>query len=56
MIVFGVSIVFAEVSDSSGLLFYLSGENGFIPEIAKGEPEPTFIEEVEIIPDGAEPI
>ncbi len=51
--IFSVSIVFANISDSSGLLFYLSGENGFIPEIAKGEPEPTFIREVEVIRDGA---
>jgi len=48
-----ISSVYANIPNKSGLLFYLSGENGFIPDAANGEPEPTFISEVDIIPDGA---
>jgi len=35
-----------------GLLFYLSGNNGLTADYSNGEPEPSFIRGVEIIPDG----
>jgi hypothetical protein len=35
------------------LLFHLSGENGFIADTAGGNPEPTFLNNVSVIPDGA---
>ncbi|MBT4484200.1 MAG: hypothetical protein HOC71_11060, partial [Candidatus Latescibacteria bacterium] len=39
-------------SDDPGLLFYLSGNNGFSADYAEGNPEPSFLNAVEIIPDG----
>ncbi len=35
-----------------GLLFYLSGETGFRADFAFGDPEPNFLEQVEIIDGG----
>ena len=35
-----------------GLLFYLSGENGFTADFAAGNPEPNFLNLVEVIADG----
>ncbi|MCL2069142.1 MAG: LamG domain-containing protein, partial [Oscillospiraceae bacterium] len=35
-----------------GLLFYLSGENGFDADFAKGRAAPTFLDQVEIIDGG----
>lgn len=40
------------IKNEWGLLFYLSGENGSRPQVAKGDPEPNFFENVEIIEDG----
>ena len=37
----------------NGLLFYLSAEKGFSADIAKGNPEPNFINKVNIIESGA---
>lgn len=39
--------------DEPGLLFYLSGEKGATADFARGDPEPSAINDVEIIPDGA---
>ena len=36
-----------------GLLFYLSGENGFDADFAKGRQTPTFLSEVDVIDGGA---
>lgn len=36
-----------------GLLFYLSGDNGFEAEVAGGKATPNFLNDVEIIDDGA---
>ncbi|MDR1637362.1 MAG: hypothetical protein LBR93_08490, partial [Treponema sp.] len=36
-----------------GLLFYLSGENGFEADFARGRASPTFLSEVKLIEDGA---
>ena len=36
-----------------GLLFYLSGDKGFTADYAAGNPEPNFLANVKIIPDGA---
>ena len=47
-------IPFADAQQGSGLLFYLSGENGFNADFAHGDPEPTFLYQVDIIPDGAQ--
>ncbi len=38
--------------DREGLLFYLSGENGEVPEVACGNPIPNFYKNVDIIDDG----
>lgn len=37
---------------NEGILFYLSGEQGSVPEIAAGNPEPNFFKDVEVIGDG----
>ena len=37
------------IKNEWGLLFYLSGENGSRPQVAKGDPEPNFFENVEIM-------
>ena len=36
-----------------GLLFYLSGDHQFEADFASGDPKPTFLRDVKIIPDGA---
>jgi hypothetical protein len=41
-----------DYSTIPGLLFYLSGENGFEADFAGGRAGPTFLSEVEIIDDG----
>lgn len=38
--------------NQAGLLFYLSGDQGSRPEVAQGNPEPNFFENVDIIEDG----
>ena len=38
---------------NSGLLFYLSGNNGFKADYASGNPNPNFLKDVKIIKDGA---
>lgn len=38
---------------NNGLLFYLSGEHAFTADYANGDPEPVFIENTNIISDGA---
>ncbi len=40
------------LKNDSGLLFYLSGDNGSQPEVALGNPEPNFFQNVETIEDG----
>ena len=37
----------------TGLLFYLSGDNGFTADFAKGNPNPSFLNDVTIVKDGA---
>jgi hypothetical protein len=46
------SVCFAAASEPE-LLFYLSGDNGFTADYAAGNPEPNFLANVKIIPDGA---
>jgi hypothetical protein len=46
------SVCFAAASEP-GLLFYLSGDNGFTADYAAGKGEPNFLANVKIIPDGA---
>ncbi len=36
-----------------GLLFHLSGDRGFTADYAAGEPDPTFLHDVTVIPGGA---
>src|SRR4030095_8991161 len=36
-----------------GLLFYLSGDHQFIADYAAGDPKPTFLRDVRLVPDGA---
>ncbi len=40
-------------SPEAGLLFYLSGDHEFVADYAAGDPKPTFLRDVKIIPDGA---
>lgn len=42
-----------EPRDKEGLLFWLSGEHGSVPETAKGNPVPNFFKNVETVEDGA---
>jgi hypothetical protein len=45
---------FAQEAQNPGLLFYLSGDKGFTADYAAGgDPEPNFLRDVKIIPDGA---
>ena len=37
----------------TGLLFHLSGDNGFTADYASGNPEPTFLNDIDIVKDGA---
>ncbi len=37
-----------------GLLFYLSGDHQFEADFASGDPKPTFLRDVKIIPNGAQ--
>ena len=41
------------IAQDSGLLFHLSGDNGFRADYAAGKPDPNYLRSVEIIPDGA---
>ena len=51
---FTVASVFgAKTEKEPGLLFYLSGDNGFTADFAKGNPEPTMLNDVTIVKDGA---
>src|ERR1700712_534405 len=36
-----------------GLLFYLSGENGFKADYAGGKPDPNYVSDVKILPNGS---
>src|SRR5437867_1367947 len=47
-----VSLASGEGPREPGLLFYLSGENGFTADYAAGEGKPAALESVEIIGDG----
>ncbi len=40
------------IADGNGLLFYLSGENGFDADYAAGDPVANVVSRVEIVPDG----
>lgn len=41
-------------ADGPGLLFYLSGDRGLVADYsAGGTPEPTFVNDVRVVPDGA---
>ena len=52
-LVFNSSCVRADGGYEPELLFYLSGENGFTADFAKGNSNPSFLRDIEIIPDGA---
>ncbi|MDP2984130.1 MAG: LamG-like jellyroll fold domain-containing protein [Candidatus Latescibacter sp.] len=53
-LIFSVSSAFAaKAPEEVGLLFYLSGDNGFTADFAKGNPEPTMLNDVAIVKDGA---
>ena len=43
----------AQTAAEPGLLFYLSGDNGFTADFAKGNPNPSFLNDVTIVKDGA---
>ena len=43
----------AKQVEEPGLLFYLSGDNGFTADYAKGNPEPTMLNDITIVKDGA---
>ena len=43
----------AQSSGEPGLLFYLSGEKGVIADYAAGDPNPSVINDVTLVPDGA---
>ena len=45
--------VASDKSGEPGLLFYLSGRNGFTADFARGDPKPSIVNDIEIIPDGA---
>ena len=45
--------VCAEEASEQELLFYLSGENGFTADYAGGDPNPSWLNDIHIIPDGA---
>lgn len=53
IILLGIQAYCAESEQRHCLLFYLSGEKGFNADFARGNAEPTFLQEVEIIPGGA---
>ena len=36
-----------------GLLFHLSGDHEFVADYAAGDPQPNFLRDVKVIPDGA---
>ncbi len=40
------------MKQNEGLLFYLSGETGTVPDVANGNPVPNFLRSVETISDG----
>ena len=46
---FNICSVCIAAEQEPGLLFYLSGENGFTADFAMGNPEPTMLNGVEII-------
>jgi len=48
----GQQSIFAD-SPEPGLLFYLSGNREFVADYAAGDPKPTFLRDVKVIPDGA---
>ena len=48
-----ISSVLADSTKEPGLLFYLSGDNKFTADYAGGDPNPSFLNDIEIIPDGA---
>lgn len=43
----------AKIPEEPGLLFYLSGDNGFTADFAMGNREPTMLNDVTIVKDGA---
>ena len=43
----------AQPAPETGLLFYLSGDKGFTADFAKGSPEPSMLNDVTIVKDGA---
>ena len=48
-----ITPVQAENQKESGLLFHLSGDNGFTADFACGDPNPSWLNDIDIIPDGA---
>lgn len=48
-----LSPVLADQTGEPGLLFFLSGNNGVTADFSQGNPEPSFIHGVEVIPQGA---
>lgn len=55
LVLFNISPAGAAGADSTraGLLFYLSGENGFQADYAAGKGAPNYLNNIEIIPGGA---
>ncbi len=43
----------ASAADEPGLLFHLSGDHGFTADYARGNPEPTMLNDIAIVKDGA---
>jgi len=49
----GLTSVFGNPADETGLLFYLSADYGTTADYAKGDPEPGFVHGIDIVTDGA---
>ena len=53
IVLLNVSKIYADETNEPGLLFYLSGENGFTADYAHGDSLPITLSNAEIIDDGA---
>ncbi|MFC1606728.1 LamG-like jellyroll fold domain-containing protein [Candidatus Latescibacterota bacterium] len=53
LLLFYCSIISAEPLKEPGLLFHLSGDKGYTADYSNGDPDPSFLNAIEIIPDGA---
>src|SRR5258708_7971307 len=54
LVVFGGRYACLADAPEPGLLFHLSGDHEFVADFAAGDPQPNFLRDVKIIPDGAQ--